>query len=712
MEIQQKVIDDPQKGAWSDKLNLIRKSGLSPQQLKWMYQNMITSRMVDDTEIKMNKHSQAFFQISTAGHEGVQTAAALVFRPSYDHFLCYYRNKAICLGLGVTPYEMFCQANGNMGDTASKGRQMPANMGNRKLHIVSRSSCTGTQFLQAAGMAQAGKILTLLGEDSAFHDEVIYVSCGDGTVAQGEFWESLTTCVINELPVLFMVEDNKRAISVPTHVGTPLGSISKTLEHFPGLTVIECDGHCPIESYISLCKARDLIRKNRRPVLFHAHVTRLYSHSLSDDHRHYQSPEELEKLTDYDVLVNFQKLLIAANLVTQEELFNIERRVKSDIKLALEKALTTPWPSKSSCCDYLWSDEIDPQNERSFQTNPHPVGEELSMAQAINWTLKSEILSNPKMVIFGEDVADTSEVELLDKVVGKGGVFKVTQGIQKVARDYQVFNSPLAEANIVGRAIGMALRGLRPVVEIQFFDYIWTAFMQLKNEMATTRYRSGGEYKNPMVVRAAIGGYVRGGGLYHSQCAESIFTHIPGIYVVFPSNAFDAQGLLRTAIRCDDPVMFLEHKHLYYQGYNKASYQGDDFMIPFGKANIIEQGHDATIICWGALVHKSLLAAKKFPHHSIEIIDLRTLIPLDKITLIESLKKTNKVLIAQEAGLTSSFAQEIASMLGQSCFKHLDAPIMTLGAKDCHIPYNPDLQEAILPQVDDIVEMLEKLLQY
>jgi 2-oxoisovalerate dehydrogenase E1 component len=688
------------------KLQIIKKNKLDKKTLSWMVENIFMTRAVDDTEIKMKLHSQSFFQIATAGHEGVQTAAALILKSSYDQFICYYRQKAICLGLGVTPYEMFCQANGNTGDSASMGRQMPGNAGNVKLNIITRSSCTGTQFLQACGVSEAGLILSKIkgAKDPFKKDEITYVSCGDGTTSQGEFWEGLTTAVIRKLPVLFMVEDNGFAISTPTSEQTPEGSISKTLKNFPGLLVLETDGNCPLLSYETLKVAEAHLRARKGPVLVHAHVHRVYSHSLS----------ELEKVKKEDVLVSFPEFLVKEKILTKNEVEKIREKTKKKAVEDLERCLKTPWPKASTSMDYLYSDEVSITDSSIFDEKENSEGENVSMAQALNMTLKHEIERNPKLMIFGEDVADNTNLKLhkAQKLKGKGGVFKVTHGIQSVARDYQVFNSPLAEANIVGRAIGMAMRGLRPVVEIQFLDYIWTAFMQIKNEMATTRYRSGGTYKNPMVIRVASGGYTQGGALYHSQSAEAIMAHIPGIYIAYPTTTKDAVGLLRTAMRCDDPVIFLEHKQLYYQGYNRTPYPGDEYMIPFGKARIAKAGSDMTIICWGALVQKSIEASKKFADHSIEIIDLRTINPLDMETIKKSVEKTHRVLIAHEAGLTAGFGAEIAARISQECFTSLDAPVIRLAAKDCHIPYNPDLEADILPQIEDVVEKIQELLAF
>lgn len=708
---------------YEHKIKLAKKYNLSKETFREMLKNIVLSRKLDDAEITMKKQSKAFFQISGAGHEGILTAAARVLKPTYDWFVPYYRDRALCTGLGVTAYEMLCQANGNIGDTASHGRQMPAHWGNKKLNIVSKSSCTGTQFLQAVGLAEAGRFLEQMdqaGEDLAGRtyqsDEIIYTSSGDGTTSQGEFWEGLSTAIVNELPVLYMVQDNGYAISVPVEEQTPGGSISEAFANMPGLKVFRCDGNCPIESFATMTEAAKYIRSERKPALVHAKVTRPYSHSLSDDQTMYRTKEELETEKEVDVINSFPKFLTETKIFSQAEVDALFDEVGKEVREAMNKAIETPWPEVSTSTDHLYSTDIEIDGEQ-FDKEPEFSGkDDIPMAGAINAVLKTEAVKNPFMRMWGEDVADFSQLEKLDNpdLKGKGGVFKVSSGVQRAAKPGQVFNSPLAEANIIGRAIGQAMRGIKPVVEIQFFDYIWTAYMQLKNEMATTRYRSGGDYTCPMVVRVPIGGYLRGGAMYHSQCGESFFTHIPGVRVAYPSNALDAAGLLRTAINADDPVMFLEHKHLYYQGYNRTAHPGDDYTIPFGKAKIVREGKDATVFCWGALVQKSVEAAKTLEAegYSIEVIDARTLAPFDMEAIKTSLAKTNRILIAHEETKTSGFAGEIAARINEECFEALDAPIMRVTAKDSHVAYCPQLEDDILPQIDDVTQALRKLVSY
>lgn len=699
------------------KLALAKKYNLSKKDMLALLENIYTSRKVDDAEISMKKQSKAFFQISGAGHEGILSATAKLMKPAHDWFICYYRDRALCLGLGVTPYEMLCQANGNIGDAASHGRQMPAHFGHVKYNIVNKSSCTGTQFLQACGLAEAGLwFKELKQKEKYFDDEIIYVSTGDGTIAQGEFWEGLTTAIVNKLPVLFMVEDNGFAISTPTTVQYPEGSISKTLANFPGLEIFTTNGSCPIESFATMTEAINFIRKNRMPALVHASVTRPYSHSLSDDHGMYRTKKELADELERDVFTAYPKFLIEAGVITQKENDDLLKKVSADVRAAMDKAITTEWPAASTVLDHLYSETVDITGSQFDKAANFTGKDDVPMAASINKVLRTEFAKDTKLRMFGQDVSDFFEYDRLKnpELKGKGGVFKLTANVQRESRKGQVFNSPLAEANIIGRAIGMAIRGVKPVVEIQFFDYIWTAYMQLKNEMATLRYRSGGDFKCPMVVRVPIGGYLKGGAIYHSQSGESLFTHVPGIRIAYPSNSADAAGLLRTAIHADDPVMFLEHKHLYYQGYNRAADSGDDHMIPFGKAKVVREGTDATIVAWGALVQKSIEAAKKMEAlgKTVEVIDLRTLAPYDFEAIKTSLKKTHRLMIAHEEHKTSGFAGEIAAHVNEECFELLDAPILRVGALDVHCAYNPALEDLILPQVSNVEEILAKLLKY
>jgi 2-oxoisovalerate dehydrogenase E1 component len=686
------------------------------------YRTMLLSRRIDDKEIQLKRQNKIFFQISGAGHEGIQVAAAALARPGYDWFYFYYRDRAFSLGLGMTALEHLLQAVGAEADPASGGRQMPAHWGRRDLNIVSTSSPTGSQFLQAVGTAEAGVRAETLGDPGVVEltdargDEVVFVTTGDGTTSEGEFWESLNSACNLALPVVYIVEDNGFAISVPVEVNTAGGSISKLVTGFPGLYIQECDGTDIVESYETMERAVAYARERKGPALVHAHVIRPYSHSLSDDERFYKTEEMRAEEAQRDPITRTAQLLLELEFATQEELDRIEQEVVAEVSEAADRALESPQPDPSTAMDHLYSPDVDPTADQ-FDTEDDPrfQGNETTMVDLINATLKDEMRRDPRIVVFGEDVADVSREEILDQVSGKGGVFKVTHGLQREFGSTRVFNSPLAEANIVGRAVGMAVRGLKPVVEIQFFDYIWPAMMQIRGEVATMRYRSNNDWAAPVVIRSTYGGYLKGGSIYHSQTGESIFAHTPGLRVVLPSNAVDAAGLLRTAIRSEDPVLFLEHKHLYRQVYNKGAYPGPNFMIPFGKARKVREGTDVTVVTVGALVQRSLQAAKLVEERSgisTEVLDLRTVSPFDMEAIAESVKKTNRVIIAHEDSLSWGIGAEFAARIADELFPWLDAPVRRVASLDTWVAYAPQVERAILPEPEDVAKAIEDIHDY
>jgi 2-oxoisovalerate dehydrogenase E1 component len=692
--------------------------GLSRADLLAAYRTMLLSRKIDDKEIQLKNQSQAFFQISGAGHEAILVAAGAHLRAGYDWFFPYYRDRALCLMLGMTPLEMLLASVGSKDDPANAGRQMPSHWGHRALNIPSGSSATGTQCLHAVGCAEAGliyqRVRQIPGRESKFHDdEIAYVSIGDGATSEGEFWESLNTACTRKLPVLYLIEDNGYAISVPVEVQTPGGDVSRLVEHFPGLRVFRCDGTDYLTSYRTMAEAAAHVRGRKGPALVHASVIRPYSHSLSDDERLYKTPAEREAEARRDPLVRMRQFLLAEPLATEDELKEIAAAVEREVNAAADDALKAPKPDRTTAASYVFSPDVDPASP-AFATEARPKGHAETMVAAINQTLKDELARDPRIVVFGQDVADVSRDEALELVTGKGGVFKVTHGLQRRFGSDRVFNSPLAEANIVGRAVGMAIRGLKPVVEIQFFDYIWPAFMQIRDELAMLRYRSGNHWSCPVVIRVPIGGYLRGGAPYHSQSGVAIFAHSPGIRIAFPSNANDAAGLLRTAIRCDDPVLFLEHKHLYRQTYNKSPYPGSDYMIPFGKASVVREGTDVVVITWGALVQRSLLAAQQAEKQgvSVAVLDLRTIIPYDWETIAALTRRVNRVVIAHEDQLTAGFGAEIAARISDELFEYLDAPVKRVAAMDCPVAYAPALEEEILPSSADVLNAVTLLAKY
>jgi len=681
-------------------------SGISTEDLIHCYRIAYTSRRLDDREIILKRQNRIFFQISGAGHETIGVAAARALQPGADWVYPYYRDRALCLALGVTPEEMLLQAVGAGRDPASGGRQMPSHWGNRRLRIVSTSSPTGTQFLQAVGTAEACRRLGVA--------EIVLATGGDGHTSEGEFWEALNAACLGRLPIVFLIEDNGWAISVPVEAQTAGGSISQLVRGFPDLLVIETDGTELVPSCQAMQEAAEWCRAGKGPVLIHARVTRPYSHSLSDDERLYKTEEERRAEAARDPVRKLGEWLTAEGILDDHALSVLQHDAEDAIQQAVERALKAPPPPRGSARQFLYSPAVDPAAE-AFSHPPEFSGEAKTMADLLTACLRDEMRRDPRMVVFGQDVADCTREASLARVAGKGGVFKVTTGLQRAFGPERVFNTPLAEAAIVGRAIGCAVRGLKPVVEIQFFDYIWPAMMQLRNELATLRWRSNNAFACPVVVRVPIGGYLGGGAVYHSQSGESLFTHIPGLRVVFPSNALDANGLLRAAIRCDDPVLFLEHKRLYREPYNRSPYPGPEHMIPLGRAHTVKSGADLTVVTYGALVHRAVQAAgqiEKTRGRSVEILDLRTLNPYDWDAIAASVRKTARVLVAHEDCLSWGYGAELAARIGSELFDALDAPVERAGALDTWIGYHPQLEEEILPQTADLVAAMERLLDF
>tara|TARA_B100001123_G_scaffold445596_2_gene597615 strand:+ start:537 stop:2645 length:2109 start_codon:yes stop_codon:yes gene_type:complete len=695
---------------------------LSGEQLLRMYRTMVTSRRIDDREIALRRQNKIFFQISSAGHEAIGVAVAEHLKPAQDWFFLYYRDRALALALGQTPLDHLLQAVAAADDPSSGGRQMPAHYGDVRLNITSTSAPVGTQFNQAVGAAEVGYRAGLMSDieeavEGVRGDEVVLVTSGEGATSEGEFWEALNTACTLKLPVVFVVQDNEYAISVPVEVQTAGGSISKLVTGFPDLHLEECDGTDVVDTYRAAGEVVRWARERNGVGFLHAHCTRPYSHSLSDDERLYRPAAEREEEERTDAVARTRKTLIDLDVATEEELCALEETVQSEVGEAATEALTHSQPDPETAMRHLFSEMSDPTGP-AFDTEATPQykeGRDLTMVDLLNSCLKDEMERDSRVVVFGQDVADASREEALSECRGKGGVFKVTHGLQSSFGSPRVFNTPIAEGNILGRAIGMAMRGLKPVVEIQFFDYIWPAFHQIRNELATMRYRSNGSYSAHVVVRVTYGGYLKGGAIYHSQTGATLLAHTPGLRVVLPATAEDANGLLRTAIRCEDPVLFLEHKHLYRQVYNKGSDPGPDFMIPFGKAKVVREGTDVTLVTCGALVKRSLDAAQRASEEygiDTEVIDLRTISPLDMDRVGESVKNTGKALVVHEDAISFGVGAEVAARIANDLFPWLDGPVRRIAGMDTWVSYAPNLEDVILPQTADVLAGIVDLAKF
>jgi 2-oxoisovalerate dehydrogenase E1 component len=686
--------------------------GIPVDELRADFSLAWVSRFLDDREIALQKQSRVFFQISGAGHEALLLGIGRELRPAYDWFFPYYRDRALMLALGVTPEEILLEAVGSSADPASGGRQMSCHWGNAPLNIVTQSSPTGSQCLPAVGCAEATRYISRrqLPGCIAHGDELTYVSLGEGATSEGEFWESLNTACTLHLPILYVVADNGYAISVPQVDQSP-APVAELVRGFRGLHVHKLDGRDYFEVRSRVPDIVAEVRAGVGPALIHATVTRPYSHSSQDTQSKYRSPQELAEESTHDPLVLMERFLVDGGVLTDDEAAAIKEEARQTVLEAARRALAAPRPDPATVTDHVVA---LPAVDSAAEQADDGTGEVVALGEAIKRALHEQMEEDERIRVFGEDVADAREA-VLANVEGKGGVFGTTSGLQRRFGLARCYNTPLAEANIVGRAVGQGLRGLRPVPEVQFFDYIWPAMHQIKSEAATIRWRSNGAFTCPMVLRVAIGGYVSGGAIWHSQSGESIFTHIPGLTIVMPSRAADAVGLLRTALQAEDPILFLEHKHLLRQPYTRDPYPSRSFQIPFGRGRIAVEGDELTIVTWGALVEKSRQAAAALAAEdgsSVQVIDLRSLLPWDTELVATEVARTGRLLVAHEDVLTSGFGAEVAAWAGEHCFSDLDAPVRRLGAADTHVAYEPGLARAILPQVSDITEAARELLAF
>ena len=662
--------------------------GFSKKQTLDIYRKMFTSRRLDEKMLVLLKQGKSFFHIGASGHEAAQLAAASLMRPNQDWSFPYYRDGAYCLGLGMTPKEQLLSFLARADDPNSGGRQMPQHYGHKQLKIVSQSSPTGTQFLQAVGCALARKM------DNS--NDVVYVSSGEGTTSQGDFHEAVNWASNAKANVIFHIQDNEFAIS--THRSDQTAdTIYAMTAGYKNLARYNVNGSDFFETSLAFKEAIQRAKRGKGPSIVISNVVRLLPHSSSDDQRKYRLEKALEEDKKKDPLVVLEKECIEANFISHEEFEEIRSEVISQIDKDAEWAEKQKHPDPETALNHIYSRSPFPQ-EKDYTS----ISDKIVMVDAINHALSEEMKLNDKMVIYGQDIADP-----------KGGVFTATKGLTDKFSKKRVFNSPLAESSIIGTAVGMAVTGFKPVVEIQFGDYIWTAMMQIRNEVVTMRYRSNNDWTCPMVIRVPVGGYIHG-ALYHSQSIDGYFIHMPGIYIAYPSSASDAKGLLKMACRMDDPVLFMEHKGLYRQGYAASEEPDSNYIIPFGKGRLISIGEDLTLITWGAMVQKSVEAVQDLgiDINIVEIIDLRTLNPIDFDILSISIQKTGKVLIVHEDNLTNGPGAEISAIISERFFEYLDGPVKRVAAKDSPIPFNWIIEEKILPQTKDISDAIEELLEY
>lgn len=654
-----------------------------------VYRNMLVSRRLDDKMLILLKQGKGFFHIGTSGHEAIQIACANNLRPGTDWSYCYYRDMAYSLGMGMTSRDLLSAHLSRVTDS-SYGKQMPSHFNDSEKRIVCVSSAIGAQNLPGLGAAQGAKFRKT--------DEVVYISMGDGGTSQGSFFELLNWATREKVPAVIVVQDNKYAISVPVSQQTSNASISKTVSGFQNLEIFEVDGTDYFNSYAAAQAAVKRAKAGEGPSLIHAHVVRLLPHSSSDDHRKYRTLEELEDDKMFDPINRLGDKLIEAGLATETELDVLRDDVRKQVDSDTEWVLQQDEPRPEDGVRFMYSEKkLDLEYEKS-----EPSGEPIVIVDAINHAMDEEMQINDKVIVFGQDVAG-----------GKGGVFTATRGLTEKYGWERCYNSPLAEASIIGTACGLAIQGFKPVVEIQFGDYIWPAMQQLRNQVPSLRFRSHNHFSAPMVIRVPIGGYIHG-GLCHSQNIESIFGHIPGFKIVMPSNAADAKGLLKTAIRSDDPVMFLEHKALYRQGFARSPEPDSEYLVEIGKAKVLREGSDLTVVTYGAMVQKSLNAAKEYAKQGVEIdvIDLRSIVPLDMETVLASVRKTSRVVVIHEDLEFIGLGAEIAAQIADKAFDYLDAPIKRVAAKYAYIPFAAPMEDYVLPNDQDIRQAIDSVILY
>lgn len=653
-----------------------------------VYRTMLLSRRLDEKMLTLLKQGNGFFHIGCAGHEATQAAIGLLSRPGHDWFSFYYRDMMMYLMLGGTAEEVLLHHMAKASDPNSGGRQMSEHFSNRSRNILPISSSVGAQFLPAVGVGLAM-------QRDGIEDAYVYCSCGDGATSQGDFHEALNWATRAKAPVLFVVQDNGYAISVPVRDQTAGGSAFKLAAGYEGLKRIQVDGTDFFSSYSAAKAAVEYLRTGAGPVCLVADLVRLLPHSSSDNHTKYRTPEELEAERREDPITQMEARLTESGLLDDERIETMRKEVTKEVDKAAVWAAAQADPDPSTALEHVC---FEGDLGLAFESN-EPSGDPIVLVDAINHALHEEMERNDRVIVYGEDVAGD-----------KGGVFTATRDLTAKFGEDRCFNSPLAEASVIGTAVGFASAGFKPVVEIQFGDYIWPALQMLRNQVSSYRYRSNGEWGCPMVIRVPIGGYIHG-GLCHSQNIESFFAHMPGFKIALPSNAADAKGLLKAAIRMEDPILFMEHKALYRSAAARSPEPDADYLLPFGKARIVREGTDMTIVTWGMMVHKSMNAARQLEKEGIsaEVIDIRTILPLDSDTILASVRRTSRALVVYEDHEFGGFGAEISAQIADLAFDALDAPVRRHAGAFSMVPFADPLERAVLPSDDSVLEAAREL---
>jgi 2-oxoisovalerate dehydrogenase E1 component len=669
----------------------VRATDLTPEQLLLAYRLIRTGRAFDERMWLLNRTGRIAFVMPHQGHEAAQVGAGLAVKPGVDWVVPYYRDISLSLVMGMTLEELMMGFFSRAADPSTGGRLMLGHYGKAELQYVTGSSCVASQILHAVGIATAIKMRG---------DKAACLTCfGEGATAEGDFHEAMSFAGIKQLPVVFFCQNNGYSITVPTDEELPIGVAERAQGYgMPGERV---DGNDLLAVYDASRRAMERARAGKGPSLIEAIVYRLTPHSSDDDDRRYRTAAEVEAARGTEPVATTRRYLMQAGLLNEADDDAIGEAITSMLEAAQAAAEAAPDPDPATLTTHVYS--TDPRDTSADAPDlpgmPEADGPERNMLEAIREGMADEMEADERVFILGEDV-------------GAGGVFRATDGLRDRFGEWRCFNTPIAESQIAGTAIGAAFAGMRPIAEMQFADYSLPAFNQIVNEAARTRYRTLGDFPCPIVIRAPFGGGVHG-ALYHSQSPEAMYCHSPGLKVVAPSNPYDAKGLLIAAIRDPDPVLFLEHKRAYR--LVKGNVPPGPYTLPIGKARLSRTGAHLSVITYGLMVHQSMKAAAHLAQEGIdvEVLDLRTLKPLDEEAILATVRKTGKVLLLTEANPFCAVTSELGMLIAEQAFEYLDAPPMRMTGPDSPaMPFNAGLEEAFLPNPSTIADRLRELAAY